>query len=78
MAVMQINIGDNEITEHKKEEAPPVEEPKQANVNTINTSNSSTNINKINTNMNLQQQQQPQTRTVSGKSMTNLFGPSKK
>ena len=80
MAVMQISIGDNDITEHKKEEAQIKEEPKQTN-----TSNSSSNVNKINMNFQPQQQQQqqqtnmmPQPRTTSGKNMNNLFGPPKK
>ena len=82
MAVMQISLGDNDITEQKKEETQqqlPKEEPKP--INTVNTSNSSSNVNKFN--MNFQPQQQPssnmmpQTRSISGKNVSNLFGQPK-
>jgi hypothetical protein len=84
MAVMQISIGDNDITEQKKEETQqqlPKEEPKP--INTVNTSNSSSNVNKFNMNFQPQLQQQPssnmmpQTRSISGKNVSNLFGQPK-
>ena len=81
---MQISIGDNDITEQKKEETQqslPKEEPKP--INTVNTSNSSSNVNKFNMNFQPQLQQQPssnmmpQTRSISGKNVSNLFGQPK-
>ena len=86
MAVMQISIGDNDITEQKKEETQqqqslPKEEPKT--INTMNTSNSSSNVNKFSFQPQPQQQppsstMMPQTKSVSGKNVSNLFGTTKK